>query len=275
MYKQTRNVMDLERWSRDSGKAATYIRAVSVDKWNCNIYVTEVGQSPQISVYSCDGELITRFNHELMASPWGLVVDGLDIYVTDIALHSLLHFREDGPFVQVKMQSDYNNPLKEPRQIALSERGELYIADYGNHRVQVWDKNLKFIRNIEHTSLSYPIDVKVTSREIYVLSFIAISCIHVFSQSGEILRSIISNGSGMQVSKPYFFCINHLKQIIISDARSYEIKIFSQEGEFLCTVVPERNETGKKYSLLPIAMNNDSEFITVTNAAKYAFTICS
>ena len=171
MYKQTRNVMDLERWSRDSGKATTYTRAVSVDKCNGNIYITEVGHSPQISVYSCDGELITRFNHELMGSPWGLVVDGLDIYVTDIALHTLLHFREDGPFVQVKLQSDFNNPFKEPRQIALSERGELYIADYGNHRVQVWDKNLKFIRNIEHTSLSYPIDVKVTTREIYVLKF--------------------------------------------------------------------------------------------------------
>ena len=61
-------------------------------------------------------------------------------------------------------------------------------------------------------------------------------CVHVFTHTGHKIRSLITRGEGMQVTQPFFFCLDAKKTIFISDYRDHQIKIFSNEGSPLHTI---------------------------------------
>jgi hypothetical protein len=49
---------------------------------------------------------------------------------------------------EVKTAGDDNAHFNRPRGVAFDGKGNLYVADHGNHRIQVFDANLKYMRTI-------------------------------------------------------------------------------------------------------------------------------
>lgn len=111
---------------------------------------------------------------------------------------------------------------------------EILICERENNRVQVLSDSLDFKFFLGEDSLQDPRDVKLTTNEVYVLDT-ADPCIHVFSRIGfDFVRSFISLGS--QISNPYFFDIDPADNIILSDAGSRKIFIFSSTGQLLHSI---------------------------------------
>ena len=98
--------------------------------------------------------------------------------------------------------------------------------------------SLEFQQTIEHTSMTLPYDVKLLDNKVFVLSSSDSPCLHVFSQSGEKLRSLITRGEqgNEQVKLGLYFCLDKQQNILISDYIDSSIKVFSQEGALLHTL---------------------------------------
>ena len=91
-----------------------------------------------------------------------------------------------------------------------------------------------------------PRDVKLTRDEMYVLCDDS-PCVRVFSHAGEMTRSLVTRGDGMQVSDAYFFCLDAQQNLLISDEGAHNVKIFSKDGTCLHTVGQEGHGRGMLY----------------------------
>ena len=122
----------------------------------------------------------------------------------------------------------------EPRQLDISNEGDLFVADFGNNRVQILDCNLQYKRHISHHSMLKPCDIKLTPDEVYVLGDSpeqSTYCIHIFTHMGEKLRSVVLNGipNSMQSRG---FCVDTCGNVLIMDDVTYQFKLFTKEGNF-------------------------------------------
>ena len=103
-----------------------------------------------------------------------------------------------------------------PRQLDISNKGDLFVADFGNNRIQILDDNLQYKRHISHHSMLKPCNIKLTpADEVYVLGF-DFDSIHVFTHMGKKLQSVILDG--IPNSMRYRgFCVDTFGNIIIID----------------------------------------------------------
>ena len=168
-----------------------------------------------------------------------LSVHGDYLYVTDPALHAIFQFKMEPQFSLVTKQDNRGSQIGEfnnPANLTVSTNGDVYVTDYRNNRVQILNSSLQHLRTLTEQLIERPLDVKLTAD--YVLCEDN-PCVHVFSHSGERLRSLVSRGDYMQVTHPRFFCLDAAENIIISDYSDHRIQIFSKEGNLINTIGEE------------------------------------
>ena len=98
--------------------------------------------------------------------------------------------------------------------------------------------NIPVLRYIKHRTMTHPTDVKVNNNKVYVLSVTNSPCLHVFSLTGEKIRSLITRDDegNAQVIRCYSFCLDKKQNILMADNVAGNIKVFSQEGDLLHTL---------------------------------------
>ena len=135
--------------------------------------------------------------------------------------------------------------------------------DCNNDRIKILDQSLRFKRHVTHQSMKNPLDVKLTRDEMYVLCKSS-PCILVLSHAGEMTRSLVTRGDGMQVYKPQFFCLDAEQNLLLSDYGAHDVKIFSKDGTYLHTVGQEGHEGGMLYHPSGIALTKDLNLVIVS-----------
>ena len=140
-----------------------------------------------------------------------------------------------------------------PGYLTLTTDRSLLIPDRNNDRIAVMDTHLNHKGFITHQTMTCPIDVKECNKIIYVLSDEDNPCLHVFSQTGEKIRSLITRDFKIdaQVRRCYSFCLDKKQNILMSDKGAENIKVFSQEGALLHTLgdTPDRDKAIKPYGI--------------------------
>ena len=224
---------------------------IAIDQNTGKVYVTQgtdlIENSGRVSIFSESGVFLNSFGQEYMNYPYGIAIHGNYVYVSDIITHKVLQFKQGTNISLVKSVGDQGSEdgkFNYPRQICVFRNGDVYVADWWNHRIQILDSSLHFLREISHQSLSSPHDIKLTEDEVYVLSAADNPCIHVFSHNGENIRSLITQGINQSISLANYFCLDADKNIIISDCRDDCIKVFSAEGTLLHKIGEEGHEKG-------------------------------
>ena len=108
--------------------------------------------------------------------------------------------------------------------MACNSRGEIVVADFANHRIQVLDRNGKFLFKFGSNGngngqLSGPSGVTVDQRNNQIV--VADSSNHriqIFDEKGTFLRVFGSKGSGDgQLSSPCSVCMDSEGRIIASE----------------------------------------------------------
>ena len=158
--------------------------------------------------------------------------------MSDTGVHGVFHFKIEADMRLVAAlvgKGSGDGKFDYPRQLTVSANGDVFVADYDNHRVQILDESLHFQRSIKHDSMRFPRDVKLTNNEVFVLTESS-PCVIVFSHAGEKIRSFITRGQGMQVTGAWFFCLDAPKNLIISDYGAKSVKIFSPDGSLLHSI---------------------------------------
>ena len=147
---------------------------------------------------------------------------------------------------------------------SLSRDGtRIYIAQqFANRIIVLRSSDLSLIHYISHPTLTNPVDVQICDEELYVLGLDNNKAVHIFSQNGEKLRSIIIQKiSGYQVLSPsHFFCINSHKVIFITDSNCKMMKAFSNQGEHLYSLSGIGYIDIRAYSR-GVAVNSESNIV--------------
>ena len=218
-------------------------KGIAFDERTQLIYVANgvlISGIGSISVFSVTGEYINTFCKGQFNTPVGIAINGDEVYVTDSFLHSIFHFKLPGfqLITKVGKEGTGKGKFSYPHQLTVAPNGSVFVADTSNNRIVVMTNSLEFQQLIKHTSMTRPCDVKLLDNKVFVLSYSDNPCLHVFSQSGEKLRSFITLGAqgNKQVKEGYFFCLDKQQNILISDYGDNSIKVFSQEGALLHTL---------------------------------------
>ena len=277
-YSHMRPVVTVGKKGKAPGKL-DYPHAVAID-CNDRIFVAE-GLSPlsqpRVSVFAQRGEFLASFSHQDLVQPKGVAIHGDNLYVSDGGAHSIFHFKTDTNFplvAKVGTKGRRVGKFFNPQNLTVSYYGDVYVADYGNYRVQIFNSSLHHPRNFTEQRIELPIDIKLTADEVYVLCY-ENPCLLVFSHAGERLRSLISNGNQMQVSYPSFFCLDSAGNIIISDHSSDTILIFTKEGNFITTIGEEGHQVGMLHYPTRIALTKELNLVVVSNNENFGLQIFS
>ena len=252
-------------------------RAVTFDSNTNKIFVVEGWfDFARVSIFSETGEFTDTFSHEQMEYPWGIAIYGDNVYVTDTINHLILHFKVASVVRFVASSGGKGSgkgKFNEPRQLTSSGKGELFVSDRNNHRIQIFDGNLNYLRQISHHSIREPCDVKLTANEIYVLCLPDSPCLHVFSLTGHKLRSLVTRGIGMQVVCPLFFCLTADGNIIISDWWTSQVQMFSSGGELLNQLGGVGSEVGVMQSPKGITLVNNLKLVVISQNINFSLQI--
>ena len=158
--------------------------------------------------------------------------------------------------------------------MAVSTNGEVFVTDYSNDRVQILTIDLQYKRRISHHSMTRPSDVKLTADEVYVLSHLDSPCIHVFSNTGKKLRSLITS-NGLQVLSPSFFCLDSHENIFVNDEGAHNFQIFSKKGKLLHTIGGRGEKLGMFKYPQGITLIHDFKLVVVSSNKKNSLQIFS
>ena len=242
----------LQQPSISVGKSGTtegeifWARGVAFDEKSQRIYVANTGLGfGNISVFSVTGEYIDRFCKEQVSHPYGIAISGDNVFVSDLWLNCVHKFTFPA-FRSVskvgKLGSDVGE-LGNPRNLTVAE-GYVYVADNNNNRITVISTELEHKNYITHPTMTSPCDVKVNNNKVYVLSDTDSPCLHVFSLSGEKIRSLITRDKdgNAQVRECRSFCFDKKQNILMADYEARNIKVFSQEGALLHTLGDTQEE---------------------------------
>ena len=214
---------------------------VAIDPATNHIYVAEGDTGPnfaRVSIFSELGEYIQSYTHEHMLSLWGIAIHRNDLYVTDYKVHAVFHLKIEVDLRLVARLGSRGSGVGQfnnPRQLCIHLNGDVYIADRDNNRIQILDSSLHPLREVTHPTMYRPCDVKLTTEELYVLNSNS-PCVLVLTLTGQMLRSLVTLGDGMQVTTPLFFCLDACMNLVISDCDANNIKVFSKEGNHIHTI---------------------------------------
>ncbi len=131
--------------------------------------------------------------------------------------------------------------LIKPMGLALDAESNLYVADAGARRVQVFDFLGMHLRSIgENEALQQPVSVAVnrTNGTVYVVDHGGIDSdkhrVLMYDKSGRLLRSIGSRGEAAgQFNLPTDAAIGRDGTLYVLDAGNFRVQMFDSSGEFL------------------------------------------
>ena len=127
------------------------------------------------------------------------------------------------------------------------------------------DTELKHRNYLTHQTMTSPFDVKVNNNKVYVLSDTDSPCLHVFSLTGEKIRSLITRDldGNAQVSRCESFCLDKKQNILMADYTGGNIKVFSQEGALLHTL-GDTQDRDKRIRPKGITLTDNNKIICVS-----------
>ena len=125
--------------------------------------------------------------------------------------------------------------LSFPAGIDVSANGEVYVANFSNHCVNVFREDGTFIRTIGKRKLWCPSDVLVHSNGLVYVAGALNYHIAVFSQEGELVRTFGSQGGGKgEFQLPRGVAVspdNH--HLYVSDQDNHRVQVFTLEGWYV------------------------------------------
>ena len=214
---------------------------------NESIYIADALNN-RIQIFSTAGKFVAEFGKGQLYSPHSIALNNKWVFVSDCLLSVVFKFQiRNNKFVCQSAKGELSFPLG----IIVDTNGEVLVADYYNNRIAVLNSELKLVREIGKGKLVGPRDVKINKNNIFVADNNEINNIHIFTESGVIIRSFIKLDKGTGL---IYFCFDLYNNIIVSDNDSVSIQIYTINGELIHKIVCKNYPRG-------IAVDNNNNII--------------
>jgi DNA-binding beta-propeller fold protein YncE len=192
---------------------------------SCHGVVSRVIHTPGVKSYN-NGVAVSRDGCTLLVS------DGTSCASHAIHVYSTL----DGACRRaVGGEGDGLFQFNAPQQLYIAPDGFVFVADYGNNRVQVLTPDLDFHSFVGVGVLRGPIGVCANADVVVVAEYDA-HCISVFNRhDGALLRRLGCSGSGDgQLRSPCGLCfVSGDRHVAVADWANGRVSVFSIDGEFI------------------------------------------
>ena len=231
--------------------------------------------SNRVEIFSETGEFISQLGVVELSFPCGIAIHGDSLYVSCSSNHTVSQFSliEMCHVRRIGGEGSNNGQFYYPRQLTTDLIGRVFIADCNNDRICIHDPDLNHLRNITHPSLSRPFDVKVLRDCLYVLCPYNNPCMLVLTLEGDMLHSLITCGEGMDVLRPFFFCLDPFSNFVLSDCYSHSICVFSPESNLLHTIGREGHQPGMFYRPTGVTITPNGRLVCVSWNTNYGLQI--
>lgn len=129
-----------------------------------------------------------------------------------------------------------NDPFSSPVGVTVSNSGDIFVADSGKHRIRLFDREWRLIKNIgqfgkQVGQLGYPVGVAVSSKGDIFVSEVTNNRIQVFSSDGISKRMFPKNP--VDLKGPTAMAIDKNDRLLVFDRGDKFVKVFKNNGKLL------------------------------------------
>lgn len=206
-----------------------------------NIYVADTFVKT-VKVFDKTGTFLFQFGTSfpgVSSLPFDVAIDSTGRIIVTNCTGYLVVFDSGGNF-PFTIASPGSGPgqLRCSEGVTVDRSDNIYVADSGNHRVQVFDKTgaLQLIigPSFPGGSLGYPESVAIDSNGRIIITNLARTTVTVFDSGGDFLSFIGTRGSGDgQFLRPSGVDVDSSDNIYVSDTGRNDVQIFDKNGVFL------------------------------------------
>lgn len=201
------------------------------------LYVTE-SLLGKILVYDNQGNFhstITMAGNEKIKRPTGIVFNAYDqqLYVSDTLSHHILVFNKNGHFVsRLSGRGETLGTLNFPTHLSCDQRGNLYIVDSMNFRVQIYSPiTLAWQMFGRHGNgsgdFASPKGIDVDKNGIIYISEALFDTVQLFDNTGRYLLAVGRQGHGSgEFSMPSGLTIDKKERLYVCDTYNQRIQVF-------------------------------------------------
>lgn len=205
------------------------------------MFVTD-SQVDKVTVLDASAKILGYLQpDEPFKQPSGIIADSANrkLYVTDTHTHNIRVFDLDTlkNIGTIGKRGKEEGELNFPSHLGIDRKGNLYVVDTMNGRLQIFDKTGKFIRSFGQFGdapgmFARPKGVGVDSEgHIYVVDA-AFNNIQIFNEEGQVLLAFSSYGSDRaQMILPAGMAIDHDDFIYVVDSWNRRVNVFEYLGE--------------------------------------------
>lgn len=147
-------------------------------------------------------------------------------------------------------------------------QGEIYITDYGNNRIQVFDADGKFVRKFGGSGSNAdglfrnPEGICVFYGEVFVCDYNGHQ-VQVFSTDGRFLRRWGSSGNGEgQLSGPIGVSVSEFGFVYVAESGNNRISVFTSDGLFMNHIGTSGSGPGNLSNPWNVTVDKEELFIT-------------
>lgn len=205
-----------------------------------DLYVADGGWG-KIMIFSTDGQYKGDFKpqgKETIVLPGAIALHDDHLLVCDLALNKVFIYDFNGRLLQtVGQKGDKDGQLDKPHGVAVDSKGNFYIADANNNRVQVFDKSGKFkfilgkdskVGANKDGSLGTPRGVVVDNKDNILVAAGIENLIYVFDSEGNgILNFGKTNEQNGEISLPSGLYLSDSGRLYICETGNHRVSVFS------------------------------------------------
>ncbi|XP_033125388.1 E3 ubiquitin-protein ligase TRIM71-like [Anneissia japonica] len=187
-------------------------------------------------VVMCDDKFkeIISFGKGILKYPDGLTVNKKTrvLYVADKEVHCVFKFNVDDGRLLGKIGSEGSEvgQMNKPQDVTLTKEGHMIIADFSNHRIQMFDANDKFMRILvgfskEDGKVWGPCGVTMDMDENIIVS--SNHKLQLFDKNGVFIKRIDHEDDGLNVPLGITVISNRPRRVAVANYTANNINIFN------------------------------------------------
>ena len=181
--------------------------------------------------FSFGGDLISKHNvRRNLETPRGLAVHDNLLYVSDRNKHCIQVFDLDLNFFNsIGSRGEGEGEFDDPFDVKFDSAGNMYVAEFGNKRIQVMDTSGTFIIDREDVGLAT--GLHVIENKVYISEF-ANDCLLAYDTSDKSAAMVIMASVGQGIGKlvgPYGIT-SHDDKLYVCDSGNNRVHIFDLDS---------------------------------------------
>lgn len=228
-------------WGRNvnlNPPSLSYPQDLCIDEPKGEIYIVDTGNN-RVLVCSVKGEYIRSIENPSLDKPTRICNSIYCFYLSQPDTKLIFQFEK----LTGQLINTFNLGFRASG-IFCFNSSLVYICEYSMPKIIVLHTNLTFDETVilksnffetkgQQFDNTHTESVQATSKELWVLFSDSLYPLQCFSLTGDFIRYVITED---KIDRAFHFCLDLIGNILISDWDANRIRIFSLNGDSLCTI---------------------------------------